>query len=105
MAFGKTQKGRFTTEEPLDIAGVIDAPPQRCFLSKIVDSDLVGCKITFCPRNRVEDARRGLSSSRCIGSTRKKAAAILEDHNAVARWVVDEFVRLVIGVCSKCICR
>jgi len=37
--------GIFTAEEPLDIAGVIDAPPQRCFLSKIVDSDLVICEI------------------------------------------------------------
>jgi hypothetical protein len=62
----------------------------------------------------VEDVRRGLSSSHCIGSTGKKAAAILEDHNAVARVVVEvvvrlvigeEVARLVIGVCSKFICR
>ena len=100
MALGKIHKRRFTAEEPLDIAGVIDAPPQRCFLSKIVDSDLIKCEIrcTFCPRNGVEDVRKGLSSSRCIESTGKRAAAILEDHNAVARWVVDELVRLVTRV-------
>lgn len=51
----------------------------------------------FCPRNRIEDVRRGLSSSRCIGSTEKKAAAVLGDHNSVARVVVEEVARLVIG--------
>jgi hypothetical protein len=40
MAFGKEHKREITAEEPFDIAGVIDAPPQRWLLSKIVDSDL-----------------------------------------------------------------
>lgn len=58
---------------------------------------MCGISATFFPRNRIEDVRRGLSSSRCIGSTEKKAAAVLGDHNSVARVVVEEVVRLVIG--------
>ena len=59
----------------------------------------------FVQRNQVEDVRRGPSSSRCIGNTGKKAVAILEDHNAVARMVVEEVARLVIGMRSKFIRR
>jgi hypothetical protein len=82
-------------------------------LSKIIDPDLDGFGISFHVSSTEpgDDVRRGLSSSRCIASTGKKAAAavavILEtgDRNAVARLVDGEGAQLVIGVCSKFICR
>ena len=107
---GRKHKGENTAKEPLDIAGVIDATPQRSSLSNIVDPDLVRFGISFhvSPTRPGEDVHRGLSSSRCIGSNGKKAvAAILEieGHNSVARMVVGEGAQLVIGVCNKFICR
>ncbi len=38
-------KRRFTAKEPFDIAGVIDATPQRFLLSNVVDSDLFWNKV------------------------------------------------------------
>ena len=105
-------KGENTAKEPLDVACVLDTTPQRRWLSNIVDADLVsrfGISLHISSTEPGgEDARRGLSSFRCIASTGKMVAVAIPevgDHNSVARMVDGEAAQLVVRVHSKFICQ
>jgi len=66
-----------TAKEPLDVAGVVDTPPQRFTLSEIVDPDLVEPEISLqvSSSEQRDDVRRGLSSFQYSANTGKTVVA------------------------------
>jgi hypothetical protein len=71
-------------KEPLDVTGVIDASPQRCSLSEIVDADAEGSLSSSAPRILeirllllllllLASVRTGMGSMRRAGRTHRWA--------------------------------
>ena len=90
--FGGVTRAENTAKEPLDVAGVVDTPPQRFTLSEIVDPDLVEPEITLqvSSSDQSGDVRRGLSSFQYIANTGNTAVAGdrgEEDHLAIQAYI------------------
>jgi hypothetical protein len=95
---GGVTKAENTAKEPLDIAGVVDTPPQGFTLSEIVDPDLVEHEISLqvSSSEHSDGVRRGLSSFQYTANTGKTAVAVAGDR--------EEEVHLAIQVYIKSIC-
>jgi hypothetical protein len=74
---GGVTKTENTAKEPLDIAGVVDTPPQHFILSEIVDSNLVEAEISpeASSSEQSDGIHRGLSSFQYTANTGNTAVA------------------------------
>lgn len=95
--FGGVTKAENTAKEPLDVAGIVDTPPQRFTLSEIVDPDLVEHEISLqvSSSGHSDGVRRGLSSFQYTANTGNTAVA--GDRAEEVHLVIQEYIKSICG--------